>query len=378
MTPSERYKALQQRPDFEPDPAQREALAALDQLYAGLVAPRPILLRRKTTTPGLYLWGPVGRGKTLLMDLFCECLPDGWALRLHFHRFMARIHRELTALSGTADPLRQIARTLAGQHRVLCFDEFQVTDIGDAMLLGRLLEALLSHGLVMVATSNLPPEALYRDGLQRERFIPTIRLLEQQLLVHNLDGGRDHRQRQLDRVETLFPHPADDRLEQLFRQRAGSDGIEGVLHVCGRPVPARRHADGVVWFDFSALCEGPRSALDYIWLAERYHTLLLSDVPVFDGKVREWIKARGTEDSERGSGSTGERQVRWSAMDDPARRFISLVDETYDRNVRLYLSTRAPLEALYRGGRLSFEFERTRSRLIEMQSRDYHACRHRA
>ncbi|GGO88672.1 cell division protein ZapE [Marinobacterium nitratireducens] len=376
MTPSQRYQTLQQRPDFEPDPAQQRALAALDRLHAELRAGTAPWRRRKPV-PGLYLWGPVGRGKTLLMDLFKDSLPEGLVLRLHFHRFMARVHRELTELSGTADPLQRIARQIASRHRVLCFDEFQVTDIADAMLIGRLLAALFQRGLVMVATSNQSPDELYRDGLQRDRFFPTVRLLHEHLQVHNLDGGRDHRHRRLDREQTIFPHPADDRLGILFRQQAGIDGQQGAIAICGRPVPARRHGAGVAWFDFAALCEGPRSALDYIWLAQRYHTLLLGDVPVFDGEVREWIKARGTEDSERGSGATGERQVRWSAMDDPARRFISFVDELYERNVRLYLSTRAPLDTLYRSGRLEFEFRRTRSRLIEMQSRDYLLRGHR-
>lgn len=377
MTPSQRYQLLKNRPGFEPDSAQQQALTVLDRLHAQLLQPGPVLRRRIQHLPGLYLWGPVGRGKTLLMDLFHQSLPEGLALRLHFHRFMAWIHRELTEQSGHSDPLKRIARGLARRHRVLCFDEFQVSDIGDAMLLGRLFEALFRQGLVMVTTSNQQPEELYRDGLQRDRFVPTIRLLEEQLKIHELDGGRDHRRRDLTTVETLFPHPADDRLESIFRQQSGNGGLGAVLDICGRPVPVRRHAQGIAWFDFAALCEGPRSALDYIWLAERYHTLLLSDVPVFDGEVRERIKARGTEDGVTGSGATGERQVRWSAMDDPARRFISLVDEAYDRNVRLYLSARAPLEALYRGGRLGFEFRRTLSRLIEMQSLDYLARPHR-
>jgi cell division protein ZapE len=299
---------------------------------------------------------------------------------------MARIHRELALESGKADPLRHIARGLARQYRVLCFDEVQVSDIGDAMLLGRLFDQLLQSGVTLVATSNQPPGELYPDGLQRERFLPAIRLLEQKLQVQALDGGRDHRRRPQPQADVLLRAPANAQLARHFANLTGlaaADGAPGQaparsqLTLCNRPISVHARHSGVLWLTFSALCQGSRSSLDYIELAQRFHTLLLSDVPVFRGPVREGIKARGTEDGSFTPTTTGNRQVRWSAMDDPARRFISLIDELYDRNVTLYLSAEAEPESLYQQGQLQFEFQRTLSRLIEMQSQDYLLRPHR-
>ncbi|ANG64502.1 hypothetical protein A8C75_19875 [Marinobacterium aestuarii] len=380
MTPSLRYQTRVKTDDFVADAAQQAALTHLDQLQAELLQSRR--LRRAPALKGLYLWGPVGRGKTLLMDLFHASLPAGVALRLHFHRFMARVHRELALESGKPDPLQLIARRLARQHRVLCFDELQVSDIGDAMLLGRLFDALLRQDVVLIATSNLPPSDLYRDGLQRDRFVPAIRLLEQHTRVHSLDGGQDHRRHAAAVAEVVLQAPAERQLARRFAFISKIAVIEAAtqgtdcIQLCKRPVPVHKQGNGVVWLSFEALCLGPRSSLDYIELAQRFHTVLLSDVPVFRGPILEGIKARGTEDGSFTPTSTGNRQVRWSPMDDPARRFIGLIDELYDRNVKLYLSVQAPLEALYAQGQLEFEFRRTLSRLIEMQSGSYLARPH--
>jgi cell division protein ZapE len=386
MTPIQRYQAQLDRPGFTLDSAQQGAIEQLEQLHLELARPRPAWQWRRPAPRGLYLWGPVGRGKTLLMDIFHAAQHPGTALRLHFHRFMARIHRELTLESGKADPLRHIAHGLARQYRVLCFDEVQVSDIGDAMLLGRLFDQLLQSGVTLVATSNQPPGELYPDGLQRERFLPAIRLLEQKLQVQALDGGRDHRRRPQPQADVLLRAPADAQLARHFANLTGlaaADGAPGQaparsqLTLCNRPISVHARHSGVLWLTFSALCQGSRSSLDYIELAQRFHTLLLSDVPVFQGPMREGIKARGTEDGSFTPTTTGNRQVRWSAMDDPARRFISLIDELYDRNVTLYLSAEAEPESLYQQGQLQFEFQRTLSRLIEMQSQDYLLRPHR-
>lgn len=380
MTPSLRYHAHFRHTCFVADTAQQSALALLDQLFESLMH-RPRLPRRPAPR-GLYLWGPVGRGKTLLMDLFHASLPAGFALRLHFHRFMARVHQALAQESGKPDPLKLIARKLAKAHRVLCFDEFQVTDIGDAMLLSGLLDELLCQGVVLVATSNLPPSELYRNGLQRQRFVPAIQLLEQHTRVHSLDGGQDHRRHAPALDDVILLAPADEQLVQRFAlasqapaARTGPVDLDSV-QLCNRTLPVRRTGQGVVWLNFDTLCLGPRSSLDYIELARRFHTVLLSDVPLLQGPVREGIKARGTEDGSFTPTSTGNRQLRWSTMDDPARRFISLIDELYDRNVKLYLSIQVPLESLYPEGKLEFEFRRTLSRLMEMQSASYLARPH--
>lgn len=346
------------------DSAQQQAVAALDDLYRRLIAEpmEPALLirvlsafRRSRREPvrGLYMWGGVGRGKTWLMDLFFESLPFEQKLRMHFHRFMRRVHHDLRALSGQSNPLLGVADRFAADARVLCFDEFFVSDITDAMILGELLDALFARGVTLVATSNIPPKDLYRDGLQRRRFLPAIALLEQHTEIMNVDGGTDYRLRSLERAEiyhTPLDEGADASLAASFSSLAPMEANEGeVLEVEGRPIPTRKRADDVVWFDFAALCAGPRSQNDYIELAREFHAVLISDVPRFT-----------------------------TTLEDQARRFISLVDEFYDRGVKLILSAEAPLEELYAGERLSFEFERTRSRLLEMQSREYLAKLHRA
>ena len=366
MSPEDRYNALLTVPGFVDDPAQRgvvkrltaltEALAARDRRRTTLVES---WWRRATGRPlepvrGMYLWGGVGRGKTFLMDLFVEALPFSDKLRLHFHRFMQRVHRDLTRYSGIAGPLDAVAEDIASEARVLCFDEFFVSDIGDAMILGELLRGIFRRGVMLVATSNQPPKELYPNGLQRSSFLPAIALLEAHTEVVHLDAPVDYRLRVLERAE-IYHSPldaaADQSLAASFRALA-PDGAtiqsDIALEIEGRLIRCRKNADDVAWFDFFALCDGPRSQADYIELAREYHAVLVSGVPVF-GRESE----------------------------DPARRFISLVDEFYDRNVKLILSAAAPVDELYRGERLNFEFARTRSRLLEMQSHAYLERTHR-
>ncbi|RFA31192.1 cell division protein ZapE [Alkalilimnicola ehrlichii] len=361
-TPLDRYRADLQRPEFIYDPAQEMAVGELQALYeALLVKPAPrawdrlvAKIGRKTVEPvrGLYFWGGVGRGKTYLVDTFFEALPFEEKRRLHFHRFMREVHAQLKQLKDQQNPLRVVAQRFAEQARVLCFDEFFVSDIADAMILGGLFEALFERGVTLVATSNIEPDGLYRDGLQRERFLPAISLIKQHTKVVNVDGGTDYRLRFLERAE-IFHSPHDAKAEALleedFLQIAGAKGEAAVaLDIEGRPIRSRRVSDGVAWFDFSELCDGPRSQSDYIELARLFHTVLLSDIPAF----------------------TYER-------DDQARRFISLIDEFYDRNVKLLMTAAVPPAELYQGRRLAFAFERTVSRIEEMQSKEYLARAHR-
>lgn len=360
-TPLARYEAQLRRPGFVDDPAQRRAVEHLDRLHGALARTDPSrkarwrawLARRRAPAPvpGVYLWGGVGRGKTFLVDLFHDGLPFSARQRVHFHRFMRGVHEELRALQRVRDPLRQVAERLAQRARVLCLDEFHVADITDAMLLANLLAALFERGVTLVATSNEAPRMLYRDGLQRERFVPAIELIERHTAVVNLDGTQDYRLRALERSE-IYHVPldaqADRSLARAFEALAPDPGAAGVaIDIDGRPIPAVRCADGVVWFDFQVLCGGPRSARDYIEIARCYQTVLLGNVPRL-----------GEADADR------------------ARRLLHLVDEFYDRNVKLIVSAAAPPEALYSGTRLAAPFRRAASRLIEMQTQAYLARPH--
>ncbi len=359
MTPGQRYQRELSKPEFMADAAQQRAIDHLDRLYHDLVSshnrkPQGFWGRVFARQPrnsvwspvnGLYFWGGVGRGKTFLMDTFYDLLPFREKQRTHFHRFMRQVHKQLKLLEGAKNPLELIAGKFAEQTRVLCFDEFFVSDITDAMILAGLMDALLSRGVVLVATSNIEPDGLYQNGLQRSRFLPAIELIKRHTDVINIDGGIDYRLRALERAELYYSplgRDADQSLMQSFVALAPEPGrADEMLEVEGRHLEARWVADDVVWFDFSVLCEGPRSQNDYIELAREFHAVLLSNVPAF------------------------------CQQDDAARRFINLVDEFYDRNVKLVLSAAVPLSELYQEGRLSFEFERTCSRLLEMQSLDY-------
>ncbi len=348
------------------DPAQQQAIEKL----------APFINQKGRQTgrakQGIYLWGPVGRGKTLLMDLCFDTATTPRKLRLHFHRFMQRIHADMARHSGTSDPLRLIARQIASEAQLLCFDEFYVLDIADAMILGRLLRVLFEEGTQILITSNTPPPALYQDGLQRQRFESTIALLEQQLEIVYLDGGQDHRLRhacgsQRFMIAAAGQPPPDlaDAFQQLTRHNSSNSDD---LIVSNRKLPCNGHSDGIAWFRFEHLCEGPRSQQDYIALSQRFHTVLVSHIPRFgDDSEAHWV-AQGTEDCP--ANATNRRRVTSSSAD-PIRRLIALVDEFYDRGVKLILSLQAPLDELYCEGALREAFERTQSRLYEMQTDNY-------
>ncbi len=366
LTPLERYRRDLERSDFVYDSSQESAVMHLQDLYDRLMArdrskPKGLaaLLRLRSkpqSVPekGLYFWGGVGRGKTYLMDNFYESLPFSEKLRTHFHRFMRRVHQELKTLPGEKNPLEIVADRIAKDARVICFDEFFVSDITDAMILATLLEGLFRRGVSLVATSNIVPDGLYKDGLQWARFLPAIALLKLHTKVVNVDGGIDYRLRALEQAE-LWHFPLDSGADVSLRASFESlvpdlSEIEYqvALEVEGRQLLAIAEADDVVWFDFATLCDGPRSQNDYIELAKEYHAVILANVPQLG-----------------------------VAKDDQARRFINLVDEFYDRNVKLIISCEVSLGSLYSGGRLSFEFERTSSRLLEMQSHEYLARPHK-
>jgi cell division protein ZapE len=345
---------------WQDDPAQRTALAAFDRLHAALLAPAPSVfarLRARFAGPaqslrGLYLWGAVGRGKTMLMDQFVASLPPGIALRVHFHRFMLDVHAKLRALGEVRDPLPRVAADIAARTRVLCLDEFMVTDIGDAMILYGLLRALMEDGVTLVTTSNTPPRDLYRDGLQRERFLPAISLLEERCEVLELASPRDWRLRALTRAPVyLTPDNAhaEAALASLFPELAQASIRHDVeLFINERAFRARGVGTQAAWFDFAALCDGPYGSADYIELARTYPAILISRLPQFT-----------------------------PFNEDAAQRFVHLIDELYDRRVKLVAAAQVPVVELYDGTRLRGEFARIESRLIEMQSREYLAEAHR-
>jgi cell division protein ZapE len=361
MTPLERYQQERARADFYPDRDQALVMAKLDSLYHQLVAKPPAVfswqgLRARFSTQraplkGLYLWGGVGRGKTFVVDTFCASVPAALRHRVHFHSFMRDVHAELQRLRGTQDPLHQVAARWAREFRVLCLDEFHVVDITDAMLLGQLLAALFARGVTLVTTSNEAPDQLYRDGLQRDRFLPAIELLKQHLEIFEFSGTIDYRWRTLTQAATYYT-PADAVNEAALQHQFealthASLGSGEPLQIEDREIPVKAHAEGVVWCNFSALCEGPRSTNDYIEIACCFHTILISGVPEF------------TVDN-----------------NDAARRFVNLVDELYDRGVNLLVTAAAAPDALYRGTRLAPAFRRTASRLVEMQTEEYLAKPH--
>ena len=343
---------------YQSDPAQLRAVAALERCareWAAFKEKRSNAFKKLINRPdiprGVYMHGGVGRGKSFLMDCFYNAVPLQRKTRLHFHEFMREVHRELVDLQGTVNPLDVLGERIARRYRLICFDEFHVADITDAMILHRLLAALFDHGVGFVTTSNFKPDDLYPDGLHRDRILPAIALLNQKLEVLNVDNGTDYRRRTLEHVK-LYHTPcgaqADAEMTEAFAQLAEVQDEDPVLHIEAREIRARRKAGGVVWFDFKALCGGPRSQNDYLEIASQFHTVLLSDVP--------------------------HMPVR---MASEARRFTWLVDVLYDRRVKLIMSAAVAAEALYTEGPLAHEFPRTVSRLNEMQSAEFLALERR-
>ena len=375
-SPIEQYHNDQQQSGFSADISQANAIEHLQRLYVDLCTPergqsRPIQWPQRITAwvggkpkkemaaKGLYFWGGVGRGKTYLMDVFYQCLPFESKQRTHFHRFMRHVHSRLAVHKGVKNPLLVVAQELADESRVICFDEFFVTDIADAMILAQLLESLFDLGVVLVATSNIEPQGLYENGLQRQRFLPAIALLEQHTDIVNVDGGVDYRLRTLSQAE-LYHWPLDEAADVSLASSFAalipmaaepklvvSCNKGGVVNVNGRDFTYIMQSDDIIWLTFDQLCVQPRSQNDYLELACEFHGLIISNVPCL--RV---------------------------GMDDQARRFVNLVDVCYDANLKVIISAEVPLLELYSGGQLDFVFRRTLSRLQEMQSHEYLARGH--
>jgi len=342
------YEEHLARRGFVDDPAQRRAVERLQRLYEEWSAykkKRSSALRRLLVHPdlpkGVYLWGPVGRGKSFLMDAFFLCVPLVRKRRVHFHHFMREIHRELDELRGTEDPLAAVAEKTARRYRLICFDEFHVSDIADAMILGRFLEQTMERGVEFVMTSNYAPDELYPDGLQRERFLPAIEFIQSHLDVISVDNGTDYRRLKMEKMQ-VYHVGTDAPLGAIFDDLRDVEEEKQPLDVEGREIPYRKRAGGLVWFDFDVLCGGPRSYADYVDLARRFHTVMLSNVPRMSPK-----------------------------HSDAARRFTWLVDIFYDDRVNLIISAEAEPEQLFTAGEQAAEFQRTVSRLHEMQSVEY-------
>ncbi len=344
------YEQSLARRGFVSDPAQWRAVERLQRLYeewSAYKARRSSALKRLLVRPplpkGVYLWGSVGRGKSFLMDAFYLCVPLTRKRRVHFHHFMREIHRELDHLKGTEDPIAAVAERTARRYRLVCFDEFHVADIADAMILGRYLEQVMQRGVAFVMTSNYHPDRLYPDGLQRERFLPTIELLHKRLDVIEVDNGTDYRRLKMEKLKVYHVGAAAEaELERIFGELKDVEEERQPLDVEGRKIGYRKRAGGLVWFDFEALCGGPRSYADYVDLAKRFHTVILSGVPRMSAKQA-----------------------------DAARRFTWLADVFYDDRVKLVVGAAAQPEQLFTEGEQSSEFQRTVSRLHEMQSAAY-------
>ena len=352
MSVVQAYQAELKTRGYTADPAQLRAVDALERCANDWTAYKSArsnalkkLIKRPDIPRGVYLYGGVGRGKSFLMDCFYNAVPLRRKTRLHFHEFMREVHRELANLQGAVNPLDVLASQIAKKYRLICFDEFHVADITDAMILHRLLAALFDNGVGLVTTSNFKPDDLYPGGMHRDRILPAIALLNANLDVINVDNGVDYRRRTLDQVK--FYHvplgaQADADMRETFSKLAEVQDENPVLHIEAREIHARRRAGGVVWFDFKTLCGGPRSQNDYLEIATQFHTVFLSDVP--------------------------QMPIR---MASEARRFTWLVDVLYDRRVKLVLSAQVPPEQLYTEGPLAHEFPRTVSRLHEMQSKEF-------
>ena len=343
--------ALSQR-GFKPDDAQQHAVDRLQRAYEEWVhfkSQRSSSFKRLINRPdvprGVYLWGGVGRGKSFLMDSFYSVVPVVRKTRLHFHEFMRGVHRQLDDLKGVADPLDEVARRIARKYRLICFDEFHVSDIADAMILYNLLTALFNNGVSFVMTSNYDPDRLYPDGLHRDRMLPTIALLKDKLDVMNVDAGIDYRKRALEQVEAYYTPlgaASDKALRDAYTAVAETADEDPIVHIEHREIRSLRRAGGIIWFDFHTLCGGPRSQNDYLEIASRFHTVILSGVPAMS-----------------------------ASQSSEARRFTWLIDVFYDHKVKLLMSAEVEPEALYTQGQMANEFHRTVSRIIEMQSREY-------
>lgn len=363
MTPAEIYKQALKDKTINPDKAQERAVACLQDLYENLLGrygdwnslsgKLKLSLFRKGQKPvtGYYFWGGVGRGKTFLMDLFFESLPFDNKLRMHFHRFMQMVHHKLRELKDTENPLLKVADDIADNTLVLCFDEFHVADITDAMILGGLMQALFERGVTFVATSNEHPDQLYHEGLQRQRFLPAIELIKTHTRVENIESGIDYRLMFLDKAE-IYHSPLDEKAQAMLQDNFEHMALEAtpednLLQVEGREITAVKIAGGVVWFEFQNICDGPRGAADYIEIARCFHTVLVANIPVMqDGQA------------------------------DMAKRFMTLVDEFYDHNVKLIITAAAKPRDLYTGKKIRKSFNRTISRLNEMATHDYLARQH--
>ena len=342
------YRQHLEKRGFLPDPSQQRAVERLQQLYEEWSAyknRRSSALKRLVVKPalpkGVYLWGAVGRGKSFLMDSFYLCLPVVRKRRVHFHHFMREIHREMNELKGSEDPIAEVAARTARRYRLVCFDEFHVSDIADAMILGRFLDQVMNRGVVFCMTSNYPPGELYPNGLQRERFMPAIALIKERLDVIEVDNGTDYRRLKMERLK-VYHVGGDGEFARIFDELKDVEEEKQPLDVEGRAIPYRKRAGGLVWFDFQVLCGSARSYADYVDLSRRFHTVMLSGVPKMSPKNA-----------------------------DAARRFTWLVDVFYDDRVNLVVSAEALPEELFTEGEHSAEFQRTVSRLHEMQSVDY-------
>lgn len=361
QTPLERYQAALATGDFSEDAVQLAAVTYMDNLYHEIIKSQDSsgggwfssLFKSKPVMPkGLYMWGGVGRGKTWMMDMFYESLPIKRKMRMHFHHFMQRVQRELVALQGQADPLKKVADIIHQEAVVICFDEFFVSNVSDAMILGDLFSMLFDRGITLVATSNIEPSGLYKNGIHRDRFLPAIAQVEKHTTVMNIDAGIDYRLRLLKQAKLYSSPLADDTkdwLSERFDTLAGGQTIStSPIMIGGRNIDVIKRTETMLLADFRALCMQPRSAADFIEIANDFDTVMVDNVPALNDTLM-----------------------------DPTRRFIYLVDEFYDRRVKLLIRAEQSILTLYQGEKLAFEIERTRSRLLEMQSEEYLAEEHR-
>jgi cell division protein ZapE len=358
------YAAASRSPGFVDDASQRRAIAALQQCFNDLHS------NGRSTRRGVYLWGPAGRGKTWLMDMFHQQLRQP-SRRQHFHHFMQWVHRRLFAMAGTADPLRHLAAELATEIRILCFDELFVTDIGDAMLLGGLFQVMFDAGITIVATSNQAPQQLYADGFNRERFLPAIHAITHSMQSVEVDGGQDHRLHAGEQTQRYWVNDAG-ALRSVFKQLSGTLPIsDKPLLLNGRQLAVIQHSEAAAWIRFDDLCGQAFAAPDFMALCDRFPNILLSAVPGLSGRPQAQKIARGTEDSIEQVVAGDRRLPALAASDNSVRRFIALVDECYDRRIPLYLDAAVPLNTLYTDGYLTAPFRRTFSRLQAMQYRHF-------